>query len=146
MFNDYDNTIEGSSLRYDSDSPALDFAADAVALRKKTSERIPRFSRVFRWQPSGPVVPIPDSVQVAGSFTEWQGVAMKREAATKTWQLTLHDIPGNQTHRYMLLVNGEPAYDKHCDGLAVPEGFEEQPYQFMTPRGPRIFLLFSQSK
>ena len=146
MFNDYDNTIEGSSLRYDSGSPALDFAAYAGALHKKKTERIPRFSRVFRWQPSGPEVPIPDSVQVAGSFTEWQGVAMTREAVTNTWQLTLHDIPGNQTHRYMLLVNEEPAYDKHCDGLAVPERFEEQQYQIVTQRGPRIFLLFSQTK
>src|SRR5271156_5597186 len=112
MFNDYDSTIEGSSLRYDSGSPALDFAADASALHKKTTERMPRFSRVFRWQPSGPEVPIPDSVQVAGSFTDWQGVAMTREAVTNTWQITLREIPANHTHRYMLLVDGEPAYDK----------------------------------
>jgi hypothetical protein len=146
MFNDYDNTIEGSPLQRDSVSPALDFAADAGALHKKTTERVPRFNRVFRWRASGPEVPIPDSVQVAGSFTDWQSVAMTRDAVTNTWQLTLREIPGNQTHRYMLLVNGEPEYDKHCDGLAVPEGFEEQQYQFMTPRGPRIFLLFSQTK
>ena len=75
-----------------------------------------------------------------------KGVAMTREAVTNSWQLTLHDIPGNQTHRYTLLVNGEPAYDKHCDGFAVPERFEEQQYQIVTQRGPRIFLLFSQTK
>jgi hypothetical protein len=46
----------------------------------------------------------------------------------------------------MLIVNGEPASDKNCDGLAVPEGFDEQKYQLMTVRGPRIFLLFAQTK
>ena len=71
---------------------------------------------------------------------------MKRDAVTNTWQLTVRGIPGNRTHRYMLLVNGEPAQDKNCDGLAVPEGFDEQRYQLMTARGPRVFLLFAQTK
>ena len=146
MFNNYDNTIEGSQIQNDTDSTALDFEAEADALHKKTTERIPRFSRVFHWRPSGPGDPIPDSVQVAGSFTDWQRAAMTREAITNNWQIALHEIPGNKTHRYMLLVNGEPAYDKHCDGLAVPETFEEQQYQLITPRGPRVFLLFAQTK
>jgi hypothetical protein len=46
----------------------------------------------------------------------------------------------------MLLVNGEPAYDKTCDGLAVPHGPEEERYQFMTDKGPRVFMLFAQTK
>ena len=70
----------------------------------------------------------------------------RADAATDSWQVVLHEIPGNQTHRYMLLVNGEPAFDKYCDGLAVPSSFEEQQYQLMTPRGPRVFLLFAQTK
>jgi hypothetical protein len=46
----------------------------------------------------------------------------------------------------MLLVNGEPAHDKNCDGLAVPQSAEEERYQLMTARGPRVFLLFAQTK
>jgi hypothetical protein len=46
----------------------------------------------------------------------------------------------------MLLVNGEPAQDKNCDGLATPQDPDEQRYQLMTARGPRVFLLFAQTK
>ena len=71
---------------------------------------------------------------------------MVRDAITNTWQLTLHGIPGNRTHRYMLLVDGEPIQDRNADGLVVPESFDEQQFQLMTPRGPRVFLLFAQTK
>ena len=145
MYNPFDNLAVGSALR-NGNCAVLDSACDLTARRKSTNEHGTTFSKVFRWQPSDPQAPTPASVELAGSFTDWRVVALTRDAVTNTWQVTLHGIPGNRTHRYMLLVNGEPAQDKNCDGLAVPEGFEEQQYQVMTARGPRVFLLFAQTK
>ena len=147
MYNPFDNLAVGSA-RTNGNCAVLDSACDLTARRKSTKEHGPTFSKIFRWQPSDPQPPTPASVELAGSFTDWQVEAMKRDDVTNSWQLTLHGIPGNRTHRYryMLLVNGEPAQDKNCDGLAVPEDFEEQQYQLMTARGPRVFLLFAQTK
>jgi hypothetical protein len=44
------------------------------------------------------------------------------------------------------LVDHHPTCDKYCDGLTVPESIEEARYELMTARGPRVFLLFSQTK
>lgn len=104
------------------------------------------FSKIFRWQPDQPNGPLPVLVEVAGTFNGWQRVALKRDRVSGTWQLTVPDIPGHRTHNYMLLVNGKPVTDKHADGLAVPHSAEEKQYQLMTPRGPRVFILFSQTK
>ncbi len=104
------------------------------------------FSKVFRWQPESPGGPMPVRVEVAGTFSSWQRVALKRDRVTGVWQLTLHDIPGNRTHNYMLLVNGRPVNDKFADGLAVPHTDEEKLHQLETPRGPRVFMLASQTK
>jgi hypothetical protein len=46
----------------------------------------------------------------------------------------------------MLLVNGKPANDKNADGLAVPHTEPEKQFAFATPRGPRVFVFFSQTK
>jgi hypothetical protein len=46
----------------------------------------------------------------------------------------------------MLLVNGRPVKDQHSDGLAIPHTAEEKQYQLDTPRGPRVFMLASQTK
>jgi hypothetical protein len=43
-------------------------------------------------------------------------------------------------------VDGQPIRDQHCDGLAVPHGPQEEQYQLMTDRGPRVLMLFSQAK
>jgi 1,4-alpha-glucan branching enzyme len=104
------------------------------------------FSKVFRWQLDPPDGPMPVRVEVAGTFNGWQRVALKRDRASGVWQATLNDIPGNRTHNYMLLVNGRPVPDKNADGLAVPQTPEEQQHQLQTPRGPRVFVLFSQTK
>ena len=106
----------------------------------------PTFSKVFRWHPAKPGDPLPASVEVVGSFTEWKPVALVHDRASRAWHLTLHHLPGNRTHNYMLLVDGQPANDRHCDGLSVPHTVEEKQYQLMTPRGPRVFMLFSQTK
>lgn len=71
---------------------------------------------------------------------------MQYDRATKAWHVTLDNIPGNRTHNYMLLVNGQPTADKFCDGLSVPHTDEEKQYQLITPRGPRVLMLFSQTK
>ena len=145
MFNTFDSLTGGSGQRI-SGSAGLDSSGDLAAPRESTSAHAPTFSKIFRWQPSDPRAPIPASVELAGSFTEWYKVALTRDVFTNTWQVTLHGIPGNQTHRYMLLVNGEPTQDKNCDGLAAPQDADEQRYQLMMARGPRVFLLFGQTK
>lgn len=103
------------------------------------------FSKIFRWQTEQPG-PQPVSVAIVGTFTNWQKAPLKFDRAHGIWQLALHDIPGNTTHNYMLLVNGKPAKDKHADGLAVPHTDEEKKHALETPRGPRVFVLFSQTK
>ncbi len=102
------------------------------------------YSKVFRWKAAeGQEV---DSVEVVGSFTNWMKVPLKHDKTTNSWQATLEEIPGNKTHHYMILVNGEPANDRNCDGLALPIGPQEERYQIMTHRGPRVFMLFAQAK
>lgn len=103
------------------------------------------FSKVFRWQTEQPG-PQPVSVAIVGTFTNWQKVPLKFDRAHGIWQVALHDIPSNTTHNYMLLVNGKPAKDKNADGLAVPHTDEERQHALETPRGPRVFVLFSQTK
>ena len=114
--------------------------------KDETGKRSHSFSKVFRWQPEQAGGPMPVRVEVAGTFNGWQRLPLKRDRVSGVWQLTLHDIPGNRTHNYMLLVNGRPVPDKHADGLAVPHTPEEQQHQLTTPRGPRVFMLASQTK
>jgi 1,4-alpha-glucan branching enzyme len=90
--------------------------------------------------------PMPVRVEIVGSFTNWQKVPMKYDRTSAVWQVTLENIPGNCTHNYMVLVNGRPSKDKNSDGLAMPHTDEEKQYALETPRGPRVFMLFSQTK
>ena len=41
---------------------------------------------------------------------------------------------------------GQPAYDKYNDGLAFPQDSQEEQYQIMTDKGPRVFMLFAQTE
>lgn len=104
------------------------------------------YSKVFRWRLPEGQVEEPGRVEVVGSFNGWQTTAMKRDAVMNAWHVTLHDIPGGRTHHYMVLVDGQPAYDKNCDGLSKPDGPQEERFAFATPRGPRVFMLFAQAK
>jgi 1,4-alpha-glucan branching enzyme len=108
--------------------------------------RAATFSKVFRWQPNPPGGPLPVKVELVGSFSGWQKLPLKYDRANGVWQLTVENIPGNRTHNYMLLVNDRPTSDKNSDGYAVPHTDEEKQYQLETPRGPRVFMLFSQTK
>jgi hypothetical protein len=114
--------------------------------RRDPSERPLAFSKVFRWRlPDGQTIP-PGSVEIVGSFNNWQKVALTRDSEVDSWHVTIHHIPGNRTHHYMLLVDGKPAADKHADGLAVPHGPQEEQYQLITDRGGRVFMFYSQTK
>jgi hypothetical protein len=101
---------------------------------------------VFRWRLPDGQTHDPQTVEVAGSFTHWQKVPLVRDGMLDAWHVTLHHLQGNRTHHYMLLVDGKPTYDKTCDGLAVPRGAEEERYQITTERGPRVMILFAQTK
>ena len=104
------------------------------------------FSKVFRWRLPDGQTQVPAAVEVVGSFSHWQKVALHRDSVVDGWHATVHHIPGNRTHNYMLLVNGRPVSDKNSDGLAVPHSAEEKQHSLETPRGPRVFMLFSQTK
>jgi len=88
----------------------------------------------------------PVTVEIVGTFTNWQKVLLKRDNKMDGWHVTVPDVPAHKTHHYMLLVDGQPAHDKNSDGLAVPHGPQEKQYQLMTSRGPRLFMLFAQTK
>jgi hypothetical protein len=114
--------------------------------QREAQERPQTFSKVFRWRLPDGQTHEPATVEIVGSFTHWQKVPMQRDSAVDAWHTTIHHVPGNRTHHYMFLVDGKPAHDKDCDGLAVPRGPQEEQYQLMTDRGPRVFMLFAQTK
>jgi len=104
------------------------------------------YSKVFRWRLPDGTTAEPKSVEVVGSFNHWQRVLLQRDGKLDSWHATIHHIPGNRTHHYMLLIDGKPANDRNCDGLAVPHGMQEETYALQTPRGPRVFMMFAQTK
>jgi hypothetical protein len=71
---------------------------------------------------------------------------MNRDSALDAWHATIHHIPGNRTHHYVFLVDGKPTQDRNCDGLAVPTHPQEEQFQLVTDRGPRVCMLFAQTK
>jgi hypothetical protein len=118
---------------------------DPAGTAKAGAAKKPTFTKVFRWEPlAGQGVPT--QVEILGSFTGWKKLPLVRSAVTGTWQITIENILSNRTHHYMLLVAGQPVSDKHCDGLAVPTEAVETQYALATPRGPRVLMLFAQTK
>ena len=113
---------------------------------KISPDRPQTFSKIFRWRLPDGRAREPVTVELVGSFTHWQKVPMQRDSALDAWHVTIHHIPGHRTHHYMFLVDGKPAFDKHCDGLAVPTSPQEEEFQITTSRGPRVFMLFAQTK
>jgi hypothetical protein len=104
------------------------------------------FTKVFRWPVPADQTPQPTTVEVAGSFNGWRKVPLSYDPPTRTWQIALNNIEGNRTHRYVILVDGKPSYDKTCDGLTTPQTPDEAKCPIATPKGPRIMLLFGQTK
>jgi len=114
--------------------------------QSNSSERKPTYSKVFRWRLADGQTPAPKTVEVAGTFNHWQKIPLLRDSALDAWHVTLHHIPAHRTHHYMLFVDGQPTYDKSCDGYAIPHGATEESYALSTPRGPRLLMLFAQTK
>lgn len=114
--------------------------------RRDSGHRGLTFSKVFRWRLPDGQTEEPKTVEVVGSFSHWQRVPLMRDSVLDAWHVTLHHLVGNRTHHYMLLVDGKPTYDKNCDGLAVPHGVDEERYQLATDKGPRVMMLFAQTK
>ena len=110
------------------------------------TDRAITYSKIFRWRLPDGQTETPQTVEVAGSFNQWQKVPLTRDGAHDAWHVTLNHIPGNRTHHYMLFVDGQPVQDKHCDGLGLPHGPQEEQFAIPTPRGPRVFMLFAQTK
>jgi hypothetical protein len=113
---------------------------------KPPAERKLTFTKIFRWcLPEGQTQE-PAAVEVAGTFTNWQKMPLIYDPAMRSWQVMLQNIPGNRTHHYMLLADDKPVEDVHSDGMAVPTGAQELQFAIATARGPRVFMLFSQTK
>jgi hypothetical protein len=45
----------------------------------------------------------------------------------------------------MFFADDQPV-SGHSDGLAIPQGSVEEQFALTTARGPRVFMLFSQTK
>jgi hypothetical protein len=117
-----------------------------VAPVRKPAAPAQMYSRVFRWHPPKGHAPAPATVEIVGGFTHWQKVPLHHDNAQGAWQVTLQNLHCGRMYHYMLLVDGQPVRDRHCDGLAVPHGPQEEQYQLKTERGPRVFMLFAQTK
>jgi len=112
----------------------------------KKADKPQTFIKIFRWRLPAGQTQQPKTVEVAGTFTKWQKVPLRLDAAQNAWQVTLADIPCNRTHHYMLLVDGQPVKDTHADGMAIPRTAQETQFALTTERGPRVFILFAQAK
>ena len=104
------------------------------------------FTKIFRWTLPVGQTDEPTTVEVVGSFSHWKPVPLTHDSRVGSWHAAVHHIPGNRTHHYMFLVDGEPWMDRECDGLAVPHGPDEARYAIDTDKGPRVFMLFAQTK
>lgn len=106
----------------------------------------PVFSKVFRYRLPEGKTHEPKRVEVAGTFNHWQKVPLIHNGKLDGWHVTIHHIPGNRTHHYMLLIDGEAALDNACDGLAAPHGPVEKEFVLNTEKGPRVLMFFAQTK
>ena len=113
---------------------------------KPPADRKLTFTKIFRWRLPDGQTQEPAAVVIAGTFTNWQKMPLIHDKVRGGWHATFHHIQGNRTHHYMLLADGKPVEDKHCDGMAVPNGAQELQFAIATARGPRVFMLFSQTK
>jgi len=104
------------------------------------------FSKVLRYRLPDGQTDEPATVEVAGSFNNWQRVPLQRDGKLDSWHATIHHIPGNKTHHYMLLIDGKPTMDPASDGMAVPHGAQEERYALDTARGPRVLMMFAMTK
>ena len=118
----------------------------APVIRRNSEARVLTFSKIFRWRLPDGQTKEPNTVEIVGSFTHWKRVTLHRDGKQDSWHAVIHHIVGNRTHHYMLLIDDVPAHDKTCDGLAVPHGYQEEQFALATEKGPRVFMLFGQTK
>lgn len=147
MIGYFKNLITAPSKPPQRNSPLMAEPVSAVTRpAANRSDRVQTYSKVFRYRLPDGRTDEPQTVEVVGSFTHWKPLALDRDSVLNGWHLTVHHIVGNRTHHYMLLVDGKPVHDKMCDGLAVPHGPQEEQFQLMTEKGPRVLMLFAQTK
>jgi hypothetical protein len=128
-------------------SPSFAEAPSSISpVSRASAGRQQTYTKIFRWRLPDGQTKEPALVQVVGSFNHWQPIELHRDGKLDSWHVMVHHIPGNRTHHYMLLVDGKPAFDKTCDGLAVPHGPHEEQYQMPTDKGPRVLMMFAQTK
>jgi len=127
-------------------APVFSGVPTRLTVRMPKADRPQTFAKIFRWRLPAGQTQEPATVEVVGTFTKWQKVPLVRDDARHVWEVSLHDVPCNRTHHYMLLADGKPVRDEQCDGLAIPRTAQEAQYQLMTPRGPRLLMLFAQAK
>ena len=144
MFQNSDNPSDRKPPQ--TPGPAFSGIPSRLAVRMPKADRPQTFTRIFRWRLPAGQTQEPATVEVVGTFTKWQKVPLVHDDARHVWQVTLNDIPCNRTHHYMLLVDGKPVRDEKCDGQAIPRNAQEAQYQLMTARGPRVLMLFAQTK
>ena len=120
--------------------------AGAKAPGHPPAERKLTFTKIFRWRRPDGQMPEPAAVEVTGTFTNWEKRPLVHDKVRGGWHATFQQIQGNRTHHYMLLADGKPVEDTHCDGMAIPNGAQELQFAIATARGPRVFMLFSQTK
>jgi hypothetical protein len=125
--------------------PSFPSSGPAPQTRRRQDPR-DTYARVFRWKLPSDAADRPASVEIVGSFTRWQTVSLTHDAVQNAWTITIDGIPGKKTHHYMLLIDGKPVFDPACDGFAHPQGFDEEQFALTTERGPRVLMLFSQTK
>src|SRR4051812_3523467 len=126
--------------------PLIPESSTSSPLQRSSEDRKQTYSKIFRWRLPDGQMEEPSCVEIVGSFTHWKKVPLLRDGKQDSWHAIIHHIEGNRTHHYMLLLDGKPTHDKTCDGLAVPHGHQEEQYQLMTDKGPRVFMLFGQAK
>jgi hypothetical protein len=146
-------TAIGNLLGRKSSKPATQAVRPSFPTSNSTSSSARRredprdtYARVFRWRPCAKFSSAPARVEIVGSFTRWRTVSLTHDAVQNTWCITIDGIPGKRTHHYMLLVDGRPIFDPACDGFALPQGFDEEQHALPTEKGPRVLMLFSQTK
>lgn len=123
-----------------------EFRSEQSRPQRRSRPQGQTFTKIFRWTLPAGQTQEPNSVEVVGSFSQWKPVSLVHDSRVGSWHAAVHHIPGNRTHHYMYLVDGEPWMDRDCDGLAVPHGPDEERYALETSKGPRVFMLFAQTK
>jgi hypothetical protein len=145
MFESFENMF-GRKPAKKKGSTAIGTSSTTLGQPCEERDRRQTFAKVFRWQAPAGQTTAPTTVDVIGSFTDWHKVPLVYDKVVNGWHVTLNKIIGNRTHHYVILVDGKPTYDETCDGLATPQNEQEERWHIDSPKGPRVMMLFGQTK